>query len=152
MSYRMDHIVDMIVEGDVEGANEFLLTESEENKIMKAMGGEIKLMNYLLKFEQFLDDHDIYMFKGWDEADIVGNPRVDKFWVTFHLRLQEGSEIEGAKRLQANQKGQNQIKGIQLDDGSYLLRIKILKKFLDDIEKQNKEKSDQLSDEEVEMI
>lgn len=152
---NMEYVVDMLLEDDDEGAMEWLLLEGEERDLLTNLGGETTLMNYLIKFEEYMDDHDIYLFDGWEDAQIVGKPLVEKFWVTVWLRLGPNAQIAGAKRLMNDKEGQNTVKfkklGVDGRDG-YLLKIRVLKRFLDQIEKRNQEKSDQLSDDEIEEI
>ena len=150
MTGKMEHIIDLILEdGDDETVTEAILLETEEERIVKSMGNEVTLMNYLIKFEEYLDDHDVYLFDGWEQAVIIDQPEIEKFWCTFYLQLNKNSDLRGAKRIMNDKEGQNSVKKKQLDDGKTILKIKILKHYLDDIEKKNKQKAKDLSDEEM---
>lgn len=148
----MEYVVDLLLEDDDEGAIERLLLEGDEENIVRSLGGETTLMNYLMKFEEYLDDHDIYLFDGWEHAEVIGQPVVEKFWVTVWLRTKPKTDLRGALRLINDKEGQNSVKYKKLDDGRHLLKFRILKRYLDQIEKRNQEKSDQLSDDELEEI
>lgn len=149
MSDRKLHIVDKLIEGDEEGATAALLLEAEEEDLLAHLGGETTLMNYLIKFEEYLDDHDIYLFKGWDKAVIVGKPKVEKFWTTIDVMVAPDTDLRGALRVVNDKEGQNKVSKKKTKEG-VIVRFKILKRYLDQIEQRNKERSDQLSDEEME--
>ncbi len=124
-----------------------LLVEDEEAQLVQVIG-DTSLVHYCMKCQQFIEDElDLYVFKGWEDAEIVGPPKVEKFWVTFVIMLPAGAEYQYAERFQNNKMGQNQITVKQLDDGSYLVRVRILKRFLDALELRDKDKSEQLADE-----
>lgn len=146
----MEYVVDLLFEDDEEGALEYLLLENEEEQIVRSLDGEITLMNYLINFEEYLDDHDIYLFDGWDKAEVLKPVKVDKFWCTFFLHVGPETDLRGALRVTNDKEGQNQIKAKKLDNGGYVLKFKILKRYLDQIAQDNKERSDALSDEEME--
>ena len=152
MSNRKQRIVDLLIDGETQMATDELLMEAEEDDLLANLGGETTLMNYLLKFEEYLDDHDLYLFHGWEKGEIVEKPKVEKFWVTFYVRVPGDCELKGARRLSNDKEGQNVIKVKDLDDGTHLVMFKILKRYLDEIEQRNKERSDQLSDEDMESI
>lgn len=152
MSDRKHRIVDLLIDGETQIATDELLLEAEEDDLLANLGGETTLMNYLLKFEEYLDDHDLYLFQGWEKGEIVEKPKVEKFWVTFYVRVPGDCELKGARRLTNDKEGQNVVKVKALDDGTHLVMFKILKRYLDEIEQRNKERSDQLSDEDMESM
>lgn len=148
----MDYIYDLLMEDDHEGAFETFLVEGEEERIVRSMGGETTLMNYLMKFEEYLDEHDVYLFDGWEDAEILAPPLVEKFWCNFLLRTKKGTDLRGALRVVNDKEGQNQVKYKKLEDGRHVLKFRILKRYLDQIEARNKERSDQLSDKKLEEL
>lgn len=148
MADHLDHLIEIMLEGDDDALDTFLLTESERDDVLNNLGGETTLMNYLLLFEEFLENHDIYLFDGWEQAEIIGKPRVEKFWVVFHLRIGPKADLRGARRIR-DAAEQNQVRAKRQTDGSYLIQFTILKRDLDRIEQINQEKINQLSDEAV---
>ena len=153
MTHRQDlvPIVDMLIEGDVESAEEHLLVENQEQQIVRAMGGDKMPMNYLLKFEEYLDDHDIYLFEGWEECVICYKPRIDKFWCTFYVYCPEGTDLRGALRLTTDKEGQNEVKSKKIEGGT-ILQFRVLRRYLDEVEKKNQERAEELSAEEMEFL
>lgn len=153
MSNRTDltAVVDMLIEGNVENAEEHLLVENQEQQIIRAMGGDRMPMNYLLKFEEYLDDHDIYLFDGWEDCVICYQPRIDKFWCTFWVYCPDGTDLRGALRLTNNKEGQNEIKQ-KRTDGGHILQFRVLRRYLDEVEKKNQERAEELSAEEMEFL
>jgi len=144
-------VVDMLINGDVAGAEEHLLLENQEQQIIRAMGGDRMPMNYLLKFEEYLDDHDIYLFDGWQDCVICYKPKINKFWTTFFLFCPEGTDLRGALRLINDKEGQNEVKQKKVE-GGHILQFKILRRYLDEVEKKNQERAEQLSDEEMQFL
>lgn len=55
----------------------------------------------LKDFERVLDELDIYVFKNWEEGELVGGPNVNRYSVTckFMWDLNEAPDPEGGKRL-----------------------------------------------------
>ena len=144
-------VVDMLVEGDTESAHEHLLLENKEQQIVRAMGGDRSLMNYLLKFEEYLDDHDVNLFDGWEDIEIHHRPIIKKFWAIFDVYCPEGTDLRGALRITSDHEGQNEV-GEKKVEGGTILRFKILRRYLDEIEKRNQEKAEELSAEEMEFL
>ena len=144
-------VVDMLLEGDTAAAEEHLLVENQEQQIIRAMGGDRMPMNYLLKFEEFLDDHDIYLFAGWEDCLIAYKPRIDKFWCTFHVFCPDGTDLRGAMRITNDKEGQNEVKQKRVEDG-HILQFRILRRYLDEVEKKNQERAEELSAEEMEFL
>lgn len=148
-------VLDLIMYGDeddMEHAKKSLIRENNEEHIVRSLGDSM-LMNYLMKFEEYLDDHDIYLFKGWKEGRIIGKPKIEKFWTTFHVWVSPDCDLRGAMRLKNDKEGQNivQVKNLG-DDMGRIVRFKILKRYLDAIETRNKERAEQLSDEQLEEM
>lgn len=57
--------------------------------------------NILKDFERVIDELDIYVFKNWDEGELVAGPNVNRYSVTckFMWDLKEIPDPEGARRL-----------------------------------------------------
>ena len=148
-------VMDLIMYGDeddVAHAKKTLVKESEEEKLVRVLGDSM-LMNYLMKFEEYLDDHDVYLFDGWKEARVIGKPKVSKFWVVVNLWVGPDTDLRGAARLKNDKEGQNIVQKKELEgDKGYIIRFKVLKRYLDAIEKRNKERAEQLSDEQLEEM
>ncbi len=153
MTQRQDlvPIVDMLIEGDTEAAESHLLAENQEQQIIRAMGGDRMPMNYLLKFEEYLDDHDIYLFDGWEDCVICFKPRIDKFWTTFYVFCPDGTDLRAALRLVNDKEGQNEVKQ-KRTEGGHILQFRILRRYLDEVEKKNQERAEELSAEEMEFL
>ena len=145
-------VVDMLIDGREEDAEAHLLVENQEQQIIRAMGGDRMPMNYLLKFEEYLDDHDVYLFDGWEECIICYKPRIDKFWCTFYVFCPKGTDLRGALRIVNDKEGkQNEVKQKKTDDG-HILQFRILRRLLDELEKKNQERAEDLSAEEMEFL
>lgn len=152
---KMRDVVDMILsedDTDFEKIEETILLENDEERILRQMG-DSTYMNYLMKFEEYLDDHDIYLFDGWEDAKILGKPKVDKFWTEFMVLVSPDTDLRGAMRLKNDKEGQNKVMTKELTDNQgTIVKFKILKRYLDAIEARNKERAEQLSDEQLESI
>lgn len=142
------YLVDMIMSDRLEEAITSGILESEEHDTARKIG-DTTLMNYMIKLEEYLDDHDIYAFDGWENATFVKKPKVEKFWATFVLHVGPKCEIEGINRITNTKEAQNKVGVQKLEDGSMIVTLQILKRYLDAIETRNKQKSDELSDEEL---
>lgn len=146
-------IVDALLEGKEADATEHLLMENNEQQILRTLGGDRMPMNYMLKFEEYLDDHDIYLFDGWDsdECYMAYAPKIDKFWCTFYVFVPHNTDLRGASRITNDQEGQNQVK-VKKVEGGHVVMFKILKRYLDQVEAKNQEKAEELSSEEMEFM
>ncbi len=144
-------VVDMLIDGDIVSATEHLLLENQEQQIIRAMGGDRMPMNYLLKFEEYLDDHDVYLFDGWNKSKICYRPKIEKFWTTFWLFCPDGTDLRGATRVTNDKEGQNEV-GKKRIEGGHILQFKILRRYLDEVEKKNQERAEELSAEEMEFL
>lgn len=144
-------IVDMILEDDLETATGHLLIEHTEERVARALGGETMPMNYLIKFEEYLDDHDLYLYDGWNEARLLAKPNVDKFWVTFIVFCKKGIDLRGALRIVNDKEGQNEVKAKKVRDG-HVLKFRILKRYLDEIERRNRLKAEQEAEEQEDQV
>ncbi len=132
-------------------AREALLVESFEAELVKNIA-ETSKMDYLLKFEKFLDDRDLYLYQGWEDAQILEAPKVDKYWVTVDLRVPEGCELKGALRCcNSEDDEQNTARYKELEDGSYYVRFKVLRRILDQIEMDAKDRAEEIADDESEV-
>lgn len=106
-----------------------VLTEAAEAQ-------EIDSMSYLLKFEEFLDDCGIYTFKGWEDARILKDPDIGKYWVTVDMLLPSGASLEAAAHI-AGRDTDAKITHKKTDDG-VIVKVKIIRNRLDDIEIRNR--------------
>lgn len=145
-------VMDLLMYGDdedFEQAKKTMVMESDEERITKLLGDSM-LMNYLMKFEEYLDDHDIYLFKGWEKAKVIKKPEVGSFWATFWLWTGPDIDMRGARRLKNDKEGQNIVKVQKLDNNrGYVFEFRVLKRYLDAIEKRNKEKAEQQAEEQL---
>lgn len=148
ISSPKDYLVNLILEDRTEEAITLAVLESEEHDVARKIN-DTSLMSYLLKMEEYLDNHSIYAFDGWEKAEFVKKPKVEKFRVTFYMHLGPKGEIEGLRRITNTKEAQNRVRYEKLQDGSFYVEIEVLKRYLDAIETQNKQKSDELSDEEL---
>lgn len=144
-------VVEHLLNDDTEEAIGTMIIETQEQKIIRTMGGDRMPVNYLMKFEEYLDDHDLYLYDGWEDAVVAHKPKIDKFWVTIHLFCGDDVDLQGAYRVINDQEGQNRIE-IKKVDGGHIVGFKILKRYLDQIEKKNQDKAEELSDEEMELL
>lgn len=57
--------------------------------------------NVLKDFERVLDELDIYVYKNWEEGELVAGPDVSRYWVVckFMWEAQEMPDPKGAKIL-----------------------------------------------------
>lgn len=55
----------------------------------------------LKDFERVLDELDIYVYKNWEEGEIVSGPKIDRHWVTCEFMWDRDNMPDpiGAKRL-----------------------------------------------------
>jgi hypothetical protein len=139
-------MVEIMMNEDDDSLDEFMLMESESDEVVAQLEGDTTLFNYLLLFEEFLETHDLYLFKGWDNASIIGAPEVEKFWVVIKLLVGEGTDLRAVKRID-NALGQGTAKSHDAGNGKHIVVFNILKRDLDAIEETNKNRIDKLSDE-----
>lgn len=151
MTEEFESIVDMLIDGEEEEAQHHLLMENTEEQIIRVMGDSNK-MNYLMKFEEYLDDHDIYLFKGWEEARIIARPQIDNFWATYYVRVGRNTDLRGALRVMSDKEGQNTVRYMKDGEGNYILVFKLLRRYLDQIEDKAKDEADQLSDAKLQLM
>jgi hypothetical protein len=90
------------------------------------------------------------LYRGWEDAQILGRPKINKFWVTLDLRVAPHTELKGALRCCSDEESQNTAKYKQLEDGSYFVRFKILRRILDQIETDMKDRAEEVADNESE--
>jgi hypothetical protein len=148
---ELTEIVELILEEDLEQAEYHLLIESTEERIIQALSGERMPMDYMLKFEQFLDEHDIYLFDGWDTAQFITKPRIEKYWAFFYLKTSKDTDLRGALRIQNSKEGQNKV-GVKKTGDGYIFEFKILKRYLDQLDQKNKEEASRVAGDEFEQI
>ncbi len=149
----MRRIVDLMLEGDEDDFQEIkeaILLENDEERILRTLG-DSTYMNYLLKFEEYLDDHDVYLFNGWEDAKIMKPINIDRFWAEFQVWFSPEADLRGAARITNDKEAQNKVTVKNLGDQGYILKFRILKRYLDAIEQRSKERAEQLSDEQLEQ-
>lgn len=152
MSELSQYAVDLLLEGREGDAREALLAESAELNMLKQIG-ETQMMDYLLKFEQYLDEHDIYLFdkpgvKGWTDGMIQHRPKISDYWVVIYMTVPKTTDLRAATRLIGDKEAQNEVKYKQNEDGSYLIKFRILRRLLDKIEQANKMRAEEIADRE----
>jgi hypothetical protein len=79
MSELSNYAMSLILEDRIDEAKECLLAESIESDIIQSVG-EVSALDYLLKLEKFFDQRDLYLFRGWQDAQVLSRPKVDRFW------------------------------------------------------------------------
>lgn len=146
-----NQLIEVMLNEDDESLEEFMLTESEKDQVLASLEGDTTVMNYMMLFEEFLEQHDIYLFKGWEKAAFVGVPKVEKFWVTFTMVVDGETDLRGAKRVN-DAMPQGRVKAKRMDEGQVLVEFQVLKRALDQIEAVNKEKIEKLSDKAMEEL
>lgn len=150
----MRRIVDLMLEGDDDDFQEIkeaLLLENDEERILRNLG-DSTYMNYLLKFEEYLDDHDVYLFDGWEDAKVLKPITIGRFWTEFLVWFGPDADLRGATRLVNDKEAQNKVKVKKLGEQGYIVKFSILKRYLDAIEERSKERAEQLSDEQLEQM
>jgi hypothetical protein len=139
-----NQLVEVMINEDDESLEEFMILESDGDEVISNLDGDSTLFNYIMLFEEFLEQHDIYLFKGWDTASIFGSPVVEKFWVTIRVLVDDNTDMRGASRINnAMEQGGVVIK--KTSDGQRVVEFSILKRDLDQIEKTNKTRIEKLS-------
>ncbi len=134
----------------IEEAQEILLAESIESDLIKNISETSKL-DYLLKTEKFFDDRNLFLYDGWEDGQVLSAPKVDKFWVTLDLRVSPKTELTGALRCCNGEESQNTVQYKKLEDGSFFVRFKILRRILDKIEMSEKDRAEEIADRESEV-
>lgn len=140
----------LIMEDRIEEAQEILLCETIENDLLQKIN-ETGSLDYLMKLETFFDQRDLYLYKGWEDAEILSPPKIEKFWVGIDLRIPKDAELRGAMRCCSDREAQNSVRYKQLEDGSYFVRFKILRRILDKIEMDAKDRAEDLASQESEV-
>lgn len=142
-------LVEQIIDSKPDETRRIALNENNETNVLRLVG-ETSLLNYLCKMEAFLDQRDVYVFRGWDKAEISRKPVVEKFWVTFFLVFPTNSEIdEGVRRITNDKEAQNQVRGRRIGNGQVEIQMRLLKRLLDAIELQTKDQAKELASEEI---
>ncbi len=150
----MRRIVDLMLEGDDDDFQEIqeaLLLENDEERIQRNLGDSM-YMNYILKFEEYLDGHDVYLFDGWEDAKLLKPINIGRFWAEFLIWFGPDADLRGATRIINDKEAQNKVVVKNLGDKGYIVKFKILKRYLDAIEERSKERAEQLSDEQLEQM
>jgi hypothetical protein len=139
-----EYTMRLILEDRIEEAEEMLLCETIESDLLQKIN-ETGSLDYLMKLEQFFDQRYLYLFPGWEDAQILAAPQIGQFWVSLDLRVPKETELHGAKRCCSDREAQNSVKYTQLEDGSYFVRFKILRRILDKIESDAKDRAEDLA-------
>jgi hypothetical protein len=150
MSSLSDYTMKLIFEDRIDEAQEALLCETIENDLLAKIN-EVGVLDYLMKIEQFFDQRDLYLYRGFEDAEILAAPKIDKFWVSLDLRVPRGTELEGTMRCCSDREAQNSVKYKELEDGSYFIRFKILRRILDKIESDAKDRAEDTAEKESEV-
>lgn len=150
MSDLSDYTMRLILEDRIDEAEEALLCETMETDLLQRIN-ETGALDYLMKLEQFFDQRDLYLYRGWEDAEILNAPKIDKFWISLDLRVPKEVELRGAKRCCSDKEAQNSVQYRQLEDGSYFVRFKILRRILDKIEMDAKDRAESLAHQESEV-
>ncbi len=145
-----EYTMRLIMEDRIDEAQEVLLCETIENDLLQRIN-ETGSLDYLMKIEQFFDQRDLYLYKGWDDAEILAPPKIDKFWVSLDLRVPNDVELKGAFRCCSDREAQNSVKYKHMEDGSVFVRFKILRRILDKIESDAKDQAEDLASKESEV-
>jgi hypothetical protein len=70
-------------------------------KNLQTLSENNNAFNVLKDFERVLDELDIYVFKNWEEGELVAGPEISRYGVqcTFMWQRDEMPDPAGAKRL-----------------------------------------------------
>src|SRR6185437_9887994 len=128
MSELSEYAVNLLMDGRIEEAEEVMLVESTEGDLRRQIG-EVSYLDYLLKFSKYLDDHDVQIFEGWDDA-LLYRPEIRQFWVIIYMRVGEKTDLKAIRRICTDKEDQNEVRVKKMDDGTQLLRFKILRRLL----------------------
>lgn len=93
---------------------------------------------YILLFEQYMDECSTYSFEGWDEIYIYGEPRIEKFWIEIKLLAPDNIDYEGGIKRMIGTHNQNKAEIKSLNTGNKLIKLRILRSLLDEIEENNR--------------
>jgi hypothetical protein len=140
----------LILEDRIDEAQEMLLCETIENDLLQKIN-ETGSLDYLMKIEQFFDQRDLYLYPGWEDAQVLEAPKIDRFWVSLDLRVGKDTDLTGSMRCCSDKEAQNSVKYKQLEDGSYFVRFKILRRILDKIESDAKDRAEDTAQKESEV-
>ena len=111
--------------------------------IEAAEAQEIDSMSYLLKLEEFLDDCGIYTFKGWEDAKILKDPEISKYWVTVDLLLPADASLEAAAHISG--RDEDAKVSVKKTDSGIHVKVKVIRNRLDDIEIRNRKAAEKES-------
>jgi len=93
---------------------------------------------YLLMFEQYLDECSAYSFEGWDDMSVYGSPIIEKFWFELQLLTPIKFDYSGGIKRVLGLNNENKATSKKLSDGRTVLKIRILRSILDEIEDNNR--------------
>jgi hypothetical protein len=113
-----------------------IISEGIDDEIDPNTAAELSFLAYLLKFEEFLDSVDIYAFEGWEHGEVLGHPKIGRFWIVVDLVLPEKTDLEGGMRI-IGKEGQNRVL-VARRGGHWIVRCKVLRRVLDEIEIRNR--------------
>lgn len=144
MTNPYHQLVEIMLGDDDASLDEFILQESEKDDVMLSLDGNSTLMNYMMLFEEFLDNHDLYLFKGWEKAVFVKPPMIEKFWAVFWLQVGPETDLDGARRIH-DAVPQGEVAFHKQSDGTTVVKFTILKRALDQIEVDTRTKIEKLA-------
>lgn len=151
MTDTYDQLIEVMLNEDDDALGEYVLMEGEKDTVLAGLNGDVTLMNYMMMFEEYLEQHDLYLFDGWETAVFAKQPKVEKFWVTFYMLVDQNVDLRGAKRVR-DAMNQGDVSAQRLRDGRIVVIFQVLKRNLDQIETINKEKIEKLSDQALEEL
>lgn len=145
-----NQLVDIMLSESDEVLKDLLLVESEQDQVVAALDGDTTMMNYLLLLEEYLDAMDVYLFDGWEDAAIVAPPMIEKFWVTYLLRVCSKTDLTGARRIKdAMKQGDVRVKKF---NGGYLVKLLVLRRDLDKLETDSTTKIEQMARDDMDVV
>lgn len=149
MSELYETITECLLNGAPAGQLAEILSEEIVDKGDQGEWVEDSYQGYMLKIEEFLDDADIYAFDGWEEAELIGHPHISRFWVVCDLLLPKKTDLQGGLRL-IGKDNENRVL-FKKKDHQWIVRLKILKRTLDEIQKKNQGEAQRRAKEQVKM-
>lgn len=127
---------DLIIEALVNGAPEKEVTDVlTEGKFDDNLRDTQNL--YVLLFEQYVDECSCYAFKGWENLKIRGRPVIEKYWVEIELVAPQEFDYEGGVSRLLGKNKENRSKITKTSDGTPILKVRILRSLLDQLEEEN---------------
>jgi hypothetical protein len=130
------------------------------------------LLDILLEIERFIDNFHIYGYIGWFDGEVVGGPKVEKYWVRIILmfkelpdpmagmalikhgckvRFKQGKNIEAIKIKTPNDyRGDGTRKPKMKEETAWFIEISIPRRFIDEVDFDDMTQFDNIEVEDVE--